>query len=249
MLEITTTIKNEGTLAMLGRIGTAKMTPALDAIGLYLASLTKDNIVGHTGPQGAWPRSGLSELYAGSRTWADIASSVSHTVTSDGMGVKFGPSHIAAAVRNFGTVGAGGTQPDIVPVRKKALTIPVSDSASKASYQGIEARTAFPGGFIIKSSHAANPYQVGIVVRKVGGAGGAPKKLRKNKSGKTPVSQRITADGQQVEILYLLVKKTAIRPHVFMPLDAQGNLAPASTWTGIDQMLADAFLGQTEGQS
>jgi hypothetical protein len=228
MIGLTVNITGAGQVqATLRRIEDARYGAALASIGLTLVSQSKDNIDKHTGPAGAWPRSSLSELFAGPRIWGDIKAAVHSDVL--GQTVRIGVAHIAGAVRQLGTVGAGGSLPDIVPVNKKALTIPVSQAASRASYAGIDARTAFPKSFIKPVPPGQSAQNVAVICREIN--------PRKEKDGR--------AKGKQIEILYLLVKKVAIRPHPFLPITASGELAPASLWATINEMLVGTFLNTT----
>jgi len=201
------------------------------SIGQMLVSHIKDNIDGHTGPAGGWPRSGLSDLWAGWRTWRDIKMAVHSGVEGDT--VRVGVSHIAAAVRHLGTVGAGGTEPDIVPKEKKALTIPVSEAASHASYDGLKAREAFPDAFIKTAPGGQSAQNLAVICRTIN--------KKKESAGR--------GKGQQIEILYLLVKRVAIRPHPFLPIDAAGQLSPASLWNTINDMLMESFIQSGGGST
>jgi hypothetical protein len=236
MISMTVKISGEQKVAAtLGRLAGSAINlrrQGLDAIGGLLVAKAKDNIQARTGPDGAWPVGTFSERSFNIRVWADIATSLQSTVGADGRSVTVGATHVAAAVRQLGTKGAGGELPDIVPVKKKALTIPISDAAAQASYRGIDARTAFPGSFILKKPKGASAQTTGIICRKVGGR--TDKKTGEKKN-------------QRLEMLYLLVSKAAIRPHRFLPIDRQGNLSPASLWDEIDQMLLDALVETPAG--
>ena len=231
MIGLTVDISNQGRVtAILGRMARPDLREAGLSMAQLLVSQTQDNIDARTGPTGAWPRSGLSDLWAGKRTWNDIRQSIHGTF--DGSTITVGSAHIAAAVRQLGTLGAAGTMPDIVPVAKKALTIPVSEAASRASYQGKTARQAFPDAFILKRKADNNPYNFGVIARTV--------KASKGGRGKAATLAR-------VEVLYLLVSRVAIRPHPFLPV-LDGQLAPASLWDRIEEMLVRAFvLGEGGG--
>lgn len=226
MIGISVVVKSDRASQAISALEEPVRKEVFDGIGLLLISRAKDNIANRSGPGGAWPRTPFTELYAGPRLWRDISRSL--VSESNASGVRVGSTHIAAAVRQLGTVGAGGSMPDIVPVKKKALTIPVSEKSSRASYQGIPAREAFPDAFVLTrdGKHGASPAFVGVIARKVGG--------RTNK--KTGVKT-----GQRLEELYLLVKRVAIRPHPFLPIDRSGELQPASLWTEIETLIIDNF--------
>lgn len=202
------------------QLALADRREALASIGMLLVGAAKDNIAARSGPEGAWPKSPLSDLFAGPRIWRDISRSLRAQVYGLGDTVIVGSPHIAAAVRQQGTVGAGGTLPDIVPVAKKALTIPLSDPASKASYNGINARAAFPGSFIIHKKDGFDPASIGCIATYQGEG--------KNK---------------KLVLLYKLVAKAAIRPHPFLPIDRAGQLSPATLWGEIEALISSTFLG------
>lgn len=229
MIGLTVTINTGTTPQLLAAMQAKDRTKACQAIGLVLAGQAKRNLAARTGPQGAWPSSPFTGLYGGQRTWRDIGRSIVVEAKQDAVAV--GSTHVAAAVRQLGTKGRGGELPDIVPVKKKALTIPLSDAASKASYQGRTAREAFPEAFLLTKDgkHGMSPLALGVIARKVGG-----KKNRKTGE----------KEGQTLELLYLLTRRVAIRPHPFLPITADGRLAPESLGREIDELVARAATGE-----
>jgi len=227
MIGLTAKISGDQVAMTIGRVAPEKRHEALDAIGMFLTTTARDNISARTGPDGAWPHSFFTDLPGGPKAWARIADSLQHEVVGDD-GLIVGAADVAAGVRQLGTVGKGGELPDIVPVKKKALTIPISPAASLASARGDDARKAFPGAFVLKSQHGASPMSVGVLVRYVGG--------RTNK--KTGVKEN-----QKLEALYLLVKRVSIAPHRFLPFDRDGNIKPDSVWDGIVETITDAYVG------
>jgi hypothetical protein len=216
MIALAVTYRSEDALVAMNALTAPFKKEAYESIGLLLISRAKDNIATRTGPSGPWPSGPWTELYAGPRIWRDISRSLVVEATSKGVAV--GATHIAAGVRQLGTIGAGGTEPDIVPVKKKALTIPLNDAASRASYQGFPAREAFPDAFLLTKDgrHGASPLSLGVIARK--------------------------KENQTLELLYLLTARSSIRPHPFLPINKDGALAPASLETEIDELIIDNFM-------
>lgn len=202
------------------RISVANRNAALAAIGDLLVKTSIMNIRGRTGPDGPWPKTPLSDLFAGPRIWTDIIRAMRSEVQGDR--VIVGNSDKRAPVRQLGTVGAGGELPDIVPIAKKALTIPISEAASKASYAGMNAKAAFPGAFVVPAKKGFDPASIGCLAQYQG-----------------------TGKNKKLVLLYKLVAKVAIRRHAFLPVDVSGQLAPATLWSTINDLLFNCFVGGT----
>lgn len=233
-MQVVATINSQKLTAALTAASAPARQESLESIGQLMVSQAKDNIRARTGPDGqAWPRTALTDLYGGARTWQDIAMSLNFEANGELGTLSIGSSHIAAATRHFGTVGAGGTEPDIEPVKKKALTIPVSDAASRASYNGIDARTAFPNAFFLKkdgSVAGASP---------IGGLGVIAHRLERG-------SRKGGTKKGDIEVLYVLVASVAIRPHPFMPVNAAGQIQPAGLVSEIETILINDLLKRME---
>ena len=228
MVGVTIEVKNEQVAARLQRLAKPDLSVALESIGQLFVAKAKDNIARRAGPDGPWPRTAYTDLFAGARIWMDVERSMHASVEDAGAGghgatLSVGSPHIAAGVRQLGTRGAGGTKPDIVPTKRRALTIPLTDAASRASYNGIDAKTAFPDGFILKPGDGASPLNVGVIARRVGG--------RTNKK----TGQK---EGHALELLYLLVRRVAIRPHAFLPVSKDGTVKPERLWDEAKDVVA-----------
>lgn len=141
-----------------------------------------------------------SQRFIGKRSSTLLRSIVSG-VRRDARGLPVGfvgvradsPAARYAAIQHEGTVGKGGRFPDIVPVRAKALAVPLSSALDK---RGIN---IFSG--------PRDPQLAGQL-------------FKINRGGRPPLLARGIAGGS-VEPLFILLKKVAIRPKPFISAPAR----------------------------
>lgn len=106
----------------------------LDVVGETVRNQTRNRIAARGDSQGHWPESRFTNAFSKASRIGELLKSQDYDVGPDEVFV--GTRYEWARTMHYGTVGAGGSLPDIVPVNKKALFIPLTNRGVKSRLVG-----------------------------------------------------------------------------------------------------------------